>query len=76
MLEKEENEKYIILSQDFEKRAAAMKWMLGEYTKHPLESIVASNFAEDPNYVVTYLILDKSKLNPTPPPKKKLIKII
>ena len=81
MLEKE-NEKYIILSQNFDKRDAAMAWMLNEYTKHPPESIVASNFAEDPNEVVTYLILDKSKLKstpppkPTPPPKKKLIKII
>jgi hypothetical protein len=73
---KEENEKYIILSQDFKKRDAAMRWMLGEYTKHPPESIVASNFAEDPNTVIAYIILDKSKLKPTPPQEKKLIKII
>ena len=76
---KEENKKYIILSEIFKKRDAAMRWMLGEYTNHPLESIVASNFAEDPNTVITYLILDKSKLNPTPPsppPENKLIKII
>lgn len=67
-----ENEKYIILSEDFEKRAAAMEWMLGEYTKHPPESIIASNFAEDLDEVITYIVLDKSKLNP---PEKKLIKI-
>jgi hypothetical protein len=67
-----ENEKYIILSEDFGKRAAAMEWMLDEYTKHPPESIIASNFAEDPDEVITYLVLDKSKLNP---PEKKLIKI-
>ena len=72
---KKENEKYIILSENFEKRTNAMAWMLNEYTKHPPESIITSNFAEDNNEVVTYLILDKSKLNPTPPPKKKLIKI-
>lgn len=72
---KKENEKYIILSQNFDKRDAAMTWMLNEYTKHPHESIIASNFAEDPNNVVAYLIVDKSKINPTPPPKKKLIKI-
>jgi len=68
-----ENKKYKILSQDFKYRENAMEWMLNEYTKHPPESIIASNFAEDPDRIIAYIMVDQAKLKPE---KKKLIKII
>lgn len=68
-----ENEKYKILSEYFKHREDAMEWMLNEYAKHPPESIIASNFAEDPDHIIAYIIVDHAKLKP---PEKKLIKII
>lgn len=69
-----ENEKYKILSEYFKHREDAMEWMLNEYTKHPPESIIASNFAEDPDHIIAYIIVGQDKLKKQP--EKKLIKII
>lgn len=62
-----------ITSQEFEKRDKAMLWMKDRYAEYPDGSIVSSCFAEDPDHIIPYVIVDLDKLNPS---KKKLIKII
>lgn len=62
-----------ILSQEFDKRDKAMLWMKNKYAEYPDGSIVSSNFAEDPDHIIAYVIIDLAKLKPE---KKKLIKII
>ena len=62
-----------IISQDFLKRDKAMLWMENRYAEYPDGSIVSSCFAEDPDCVIAYVIIDLDKLKPT---EKKLIKII
>ena len=64
--------KVAIASQEFEKREKAMLWMKNRYAEYPDGSIVSSCFAEDPEHIITYVIVDLDKLKPT---KKKLIKI-
>ena len=61
-----------IKSQEFDKRDKAMLWMKDRYAEYPDGSIVSSCFAEDPDHIITYVIVDLDKLKPT---KKKLIKI-
>lgn len=62
-----------IISQEFDKRDKAMLWMKNKYAEYPDGSIVSSCFAEDPDHIIDYVIIDQDKLNPS---KKKLIKII
>ena len=62
-----------IISQEFDKRDKAMLWMKNRYSEYPDGSIVSSCFAEDPDHIIDYVIIDLDKLKPT---KKKLIKII
>ena len=61
-----------ILSHAFDKRDKAMLWMKNKYAEYPDGSIVSSSFAEDPDHIIGYVIVDQDKLNPS---KKKLIKI-
>lgn len=61
-----------IISQEFLKRDKAMLWMKERYAEYPDGSIVSSCFAEDPDHIIAYVIVDLDKLKPT---KKKLIKI-
>ncbi len=65
--------KVTIISKEFEKRDKAMLWMKERYAEYPDGSIVSSCFAEDPEHIIGYIIVDKAKLKPE---KKKLIKII
>lgn len=62
-----------IISEEFDKRDKAMLWMKNKYAEYPDSSIVSSCFAEDPDHIIPYVIVDLDKLNPS---KKKLIKII
>ena len=62
-----------IISKEFEKRDKAMLWMKEQYAEYPDGSIVSSCFAEDPDHIIDYIIVDQAKLKPE---KKKLIKII
>ena len=62
-----------IISQEFDKRDKAMLWMKNRYSEYPDGSIVSSCFAEDPDHIIDYVIVDLDKLKPA---KKKLIKII
>lgn len=62
-----------IISNEFNIRDKAMEWMKNKYAEYPDGSIVSSCFAEDPEHIITYVIVDLDKLKPT---KKKLIKII
>ena len=62
-----------IISKEFEKRDKAMLWMKERYSEYPDGSIVSSCFAEDPDHIIGYIIVDQAKLKP---PEKNLIKII
>ena len=62
-----------IVSEEFHKRDKAIEWMKDKYAEYPDGSIVSSCFAEDPDYVIGYVIVDQAKLIP---PEKKPIKII
>ena len=62
-----------ILYQAFADRDKAVLWMKERYAEYPDGSIVSSCFAEDPDHIIDYVIVDLDKLKPT---KKKLIKII
>lgn len=61
-----------IISKDFEKRDKAMLWMKDRYAEYPDGSIVSSCFAEDPDHIIDYIVIDQAKLGQN---KKKLIKI-
>lgn len=61
-----------IISKEFEKRDKAMLWMKERYAEYPDGSVVSSCFAEDPDHVIGYVVIDQTKLGQN---KKKLIKI-